>query len=125
MRLLDRDRIWTFAWAMVPLALAVNAFFGSGYEASMRLAYQAGVDAKADDWSKALTRYRHAARVAPDSAAMAHNVSVSYHELGDHEQALAWNHEALARDADFEAALAARPMLERAARRAPQGAGAR
>jgi len=112
-RLLDRDRIWSFAWAAVPLALLINVVIGHGYEVSMRLAYQATADASAGHWGKALSRYQRAAQVAPDSAAMAHNVSVSYHELGNPVAALEWNDEALERDAEFAPALRARTMLER------------
>lgn len=120
MRLFDRDRVWTFAWAMVPVALLANLVFGSAYEQSMRLAYQAAADAEAGDWPKALGRYEQAAEVAPGSAAMAHNVSVAYYELGDPRAALDWNREALRRDPAFAAALEARPKLVRATARAPR-----
>jgi tetratricopeptide (TPR) repeat protein len=122
MALLDRDKIWYTAWALVPLAAAVNAVIGYGYESAHRYEWQASAEARMENWAKAAELYARAAEAEPSVVRFAYNAGAAYRVVGDLERARHWNEAALRVDPSFQLALQQRRLLREAAR-APAGAG--
>jgi len=114
---LDRDRIWFFAWACVPLAIALNTLFAADLERSARLSQQAQVDFDSGDWRRAARRFAAAAEDDPSSAVFAFNAGAAYLRAGAVRKAAHWNAEALRRDPALPEAQRARGAIEQALRR--------
>lgn len=111
--ILDRDKIWRTAWALVPVLLVANAIWRFAPERSTALRDQAQVSLYGGDLARAAEQYAEAARLDPTSALLAYNAAAAYLQAGRHDEARRWNEEALRRDPDYEPARRARDVMSK------------